>query len=106
MHWRAWSQRIGGCLVVAGAIAGLGCCQPLAEQPRWVTTVFPTEGMTCGGCEHAIQAAVGKLGGVKLVRASHLQKRTEVTYDAVRVRPEQIVAAINQLGYRARLPGP
>ena len=46
--------------------------------------------MSCTGCERAIQAAVGKLEGVQQVRASHVQRVTLVTYDAVRVAPEQI----------------
>jgi copper chaperone CopZ len=60
--------------------------------------------MTCGGCEQAIQQALGRLPGVRQVRASHTARRAEVTYEPGRVSPDQIVNAINKLGYRAAWP--
>ena len=91
-----------GILVCGLALAA--ACHRRPAEPRLVSASFPTEGMSCTGCERAIQAAVGKLEGVQQVRASHVQRVTLVTYDAVRVAPEQIVAAINKLGYRASSP--
>jgi copper chaperone CopZ len=106
MRWSAWRDVLLGCLVAMIAAGAAGCRRRVAEQPRWVTTGFPTEGMSCDGCERAIQAAVGKLDGVRAVKASRVQKRTDVTFDASRLRPEQIVAAINKLGYHAGLSAP
>jgi copper chaperone CopZ len=91
-------------------VAVLVCCLAMAAchrrppEARLLTQSFPTEGMTCSGCEHAIQAAVSKLEGVKQVRASHILRATEVTYDIARLKPEQIIAAIDKLGYRASSP--
>ena len=68
-----------------------------------VTKVFDVEGMTCGGCEVAVKRAVGKLEGVNSVKASHEDGRAEVTYDPGKVTIEQIVEAIEKLGYQAEL---
>ena len=68
-----------------------------------VTKVFDVEGMTCGGCEVAVRKAVGKLEGVDNVKASHEDGRAEVTYDPGKVTIEQIVEAIEKLGYQAKL---
>jgi len=68
---------------------------------------FDVEGMTCGHCERAIQTTVGMMDGVETVQASHTEKKAVVRYDAAKVKPEAIVAAIEKLGYTAKLrPGP
>jgi len=73
------------------------------EGPVVKESVFDVEGMTCGHCEQAIQSTVGAIEGVETVEASHTEKKTVVRYDAARVKPEAITAAIEKLGYTARL---
>jgi copper chaperone CopZ len=68
-----------------------------------VTSVFEVEGMTCGGCEVGLRMKVKKLDGVEKVEASHKEGTAVVTYDAAKVTPEDIVAAIEDLGYTAKL---
>ena len=51
----------------------------------------------------AVKRAVGKLDGVDTVKASHEDGRAEVTYDPGKVTIEQIVKAIEKLGYQAKL---
>ena len=58
---------------------------------------------TCGGCEASVKMTVKRLDGVREVEASHTEKRATVTYDAKKVSPEAIVAAIEKLGYTAEL---
>jgi len=42
--------------------------------------VFPTEGMTCGGCSSAVKTAVKKLDGVIEVKVVHDKGSTMVVY--------------------------
>lgn len=66
-----------------------------------VTTVFRVDGMTCGGCEVGVRLNVKELDGVEKVEVSYKLGRATVTYDAAKVSPEQIVEAIEELGYKA-----
>ncbi|MCU0231973.1 MAG: copper ion binding protein [Acidobacteria bacterium] len=98
------------CLAVALAAAGCGSqSQPAggagtkAEGPIVKVSEFDVEGMTCGHCERAIQTTVGMMDGVETVQASHTEKKAVVRYDAAKVKPEAIVAAIEKLGYTAKL---
>jgi copper chaperone CopZ len=60
--------------------------------------------MVCGGCEQAIDAALGKLPGVSSVAASHAQERVVVRFDPARVTRSQLEAAITGLGYTVGPP--
>ncbi len=82
----------------SGVVAGTS-----PEGPVVKVSVFEVEGMTCGHCEQAIQATVGAIQGVETVEASHTEKKAVVRYDAARVKPEAISAAIEKLGYKSRL---
>ena len=81
---------------------GAGC----PEKSAPVKATLAVEGMTCGSCERAIQAEVGRLEGVSNVRASHTQKKAWVTYDRNKIEIKTIIAAINRLGYRATPAAP
>lgn len=67
------------------------------------TSTFHVEGMTCGGCAVGLKTAVKKLDGVQKVDASYEKSKAVVTYDPAKVKPEQIVTAIEKLGYKATL---
>lgn len=58
-------------------------------------------GMTCEGCERAVQGAVGSLKGVKEVRASHTDSLAIVTYDKTVSSFQDIKTAIDGKGYEA-----
>jgi copper chaperone CopZ len=64
-----------------------------------MTLTLHVTGMTCGGCEHAVKRAVGKLPGVAEVTASHQERRVTVSYDENQVTMEAIAAKIGGLGY-------
>ena len=68
-----------------------------------VTSVFEVDGMTCGGCEAGLRLTVKKLDGVEEVKPSHTDKNVEVTYDPEKVTTDKIQAAIEKLGYKAKL---
>jgi len=103
-------MRTPGKLVLAVAVAVVlaACAGPTGEgkggreTPAMKTVTYDVEGMTCSGCENAIKSAVRKMDGVVSAEASHGDKRAIVGYEEGRVRPEQIQAAIERLGYKAR----
>ncbi|MEW5983597.1 MAG: cation transporter [Acidobacteriota bacterium] len=63
------------------------------------TITLRVTGMTCGGCEHAVKRAVGRLDGVTDVTASHAEERVGVTFDPARVTPDAIRQKIVAAGY-------
>ncbi len=91
--------------------AGLGGCaggsaQPAAPagRPASQTQVaLPVEGMTCGGCEVAIEMAVGRLEGVQSVEADHETGTVEIVFDRTRLGLDAIAETIRKLGYRPQL---
>jgi len=109
----SFSRRtLAAAILVAAALAAVACgpqgqsagaAGARAEGPIVKVSEFDVEGMTCGHCERAIQTTVGMIEGVETVQASHTEKRAVVRYDAARVKPEAIVAAIEKLGYTAKL---
>ena len=61
-------------------------------------------GMTCGGCERAVTGTLLQADGVTAARASHQEKRVDVTFDPTRVDPDTLKRTIEELGYTV-LPG-
>lgn len=59
----------------------------------------------CEGCEARIVNALGRLSGVRDVKASALDQRVVVAIDPMAVEPDQVRARLEQLGYRATLVG-
>jgi copper chaperone CopZ len=58
------------------------------------------EGMTCKGSEISIQQIVGKIRGVKEVKASYTDSLTTVVFDTSVANIVLISEAINNLGYK------
>ena len=58
------------------------------------------EGMTCGGCEQAVERAVGSLDGVEDVDADHAAARVTVRFDPDAVAPDAIDETIRDAGYQ------
>ncbi len=91
---------------VAGfvALAVLGV-PPGGESPKTevTTSTFHVTGMTCGGCEVGVRRVVKKLDGVEEVEASYKEETAVITYHPEKVTPEEIIEAIESLGYSAEL---
>jgi Cu+-exporting ATPase len=51
-----------------------------------------------------VRTALSKLDGVKHARVDLAEKSAAVEYDPARVTPQQMVDAVNRLGYKASLP--
>ena len=73
------------------------------DDSKKVTSTFDVNGMTCGGCEVGVKMKVKKLEGVTSVDASYKDGTAEVAYDPQKVTPAEIIAAIEDLGYTAKL---
>ena len=59
------------------------------------------EGMHCGACAAGIQMFVSQMDGVKAVFVDYEGKKGTVEFDAGKVKKEDIVKAIAELGYKA-----
>jgi copper chaperone CopZ len=61
---------------------------------------YLVEGMTCSGCERAIQRVVSNLQGVSQTKADLNSSTVSVEYDPQKVNIDQIKSAVNKLGYK------
>lgn len=59
------------------------------------------EGMHCGSCAVGIQMLVSQMEGVKSIEVSYDAKKGTVEFDSTKVTKEQIVKAVEELGYKA-----
>jgi copper ion binding protein len=64
-----------------------------------VKQVFRVTDMHCSNCVMRIEGLEDDLNGVQRVRASYKKQQVEVEYDDNKVSADQIVAAIQQMGY-------
>ena len=64
-----------------------------------VKQVFRVTDMHCSNCVMRIEGLEDDLPGVQRVRASYKKQQVEVEYDETKVSADQIVAAIQQMGY-------
>lgn len=77
-----------------------GAQEPLASQ----RVTLHIEGMDCPACTAAIRIAIKKLAGVKEAKVNYAEKQAVVEYAPSQVTPQQLVEAVNRLGYHATLP--
>jgi copper chaperone CopZ len=62
---------------------------------------FDIEGMHCNSCASGIQMVLQGTDGVLNASANYESKKGEVEYDEEKTNLENIVKAIEQLGYKA-----
>ena len=62
------------------------------------------KGMTCASCNTGVEIAVSKMDGIYHVEADYTTGTTAVELDPKSVQVEDIVEAINNLGYTATKP--
>ncbi|MBS6236387.1 MAG: heavy metal translocating P-type ATPase [Clostridiales bacterium] len=60
--------------------------------------------MTCAACQANVTRCVQKLEGVEDVNVSLLANQMTVTYDEVQLEPNEIISAVQKIGYGAALP--
>jgi copper chaperone len=61
------------------------------------------EGLHCGGCASSARAALSALPGVSSAQVSLEDGSANVSYDPAQASTQQMIDAVNQLGYRASL---
>ena len=61
---------------------------------------YLVEGMTCSGCERAIQRVVSNLDGVSSAKADLNNSTISVEYNPDKVSIDQIRSAVNKIGYK------
>ena len=69
-----------------------------------LTTVISVDGMTCVSCTLTVERSLNDLEGVSETAASVPAKSVTVRYDPTRVSLEEMVGAVNETGFRARMP--
>ena len=83
-------------------------CQKSTEtkhaEPIIAEANIPVQGMTCGSCEYHIETEVKKQTGVITIKADHQKAMTLVKYDSTKISLDELVAAINETGYKASKP--
>ncbi len=89
------------------AVAPLVARQARAEgvaTPASASVPLHVEGMTCPSCKVAVRTVLKRLNGVKDAKVDVAAKRATVDYNPTKVTPQQLVDAVNRLGYQASLP--
>lgn len=64
---------------------------------------FDISGMTCAACSAGIQKTVGKMDGVRVAEVSLMGESMRAEFDENAVSSEDIVRAVEALGYGARI---
>lgn len=93
-------------LVVAGAT---GCASSEAnhklQKDALVKSVtIPVDGMACDSCAARIKKSIAGIDGVIAATVSFDDKQAVVQYDARKLEPNRLVAAIGGLGFKAGAP--
>jgi Cu+-exporting ATPase len=101
-------------MLLAAAALGIAAVSPISAagkaSPSAKTAVadskviIPVEGLSCASCSFAVRRALKKMDGVKSIERGPNEDEALVTYDASKVKPEQFVEAINNLGFKAGTP--
>lgn len=66
--------------------------------------VYSVEGMTCGGCEIAVDGAINATGLADSVKSSFIDCKVYVWYSATETNLKEFENAIQSVGFELRLP--
>jgi len=75
-----------------------------APLPAEKTVLIPIEGMSCGACVARIKKTLKAIDGVTDVAVNLEHRNARVKYIETKTSPNQLVVAINNLGYKAGAP--
>ena len=81
-----------------------GRTQVSVLQASTSVVTIPVEGMSCVSCAATVKRAIQKIEGVTEVEVNLEHRAARVRYIDGKVSPDQLVAAVNHLGYRAGTP--
>ena len=60
---------------------------------------LPIDGMHCEMCAANLKRGLVAVNGIKKAEVSFAEKKADVTYDAEKITPEAIAAAVEEIGY-------
>lgn len=83
----------------AAQVSGNVASQQSAVQGKVVE--LEVSGMTCTGCEAAVESALTRIDGVKKADADYQAGKATVVIDSTRVKEEQLIEALDNAGYPA-----
>ncbi len=82
--------------------------QPITDDQTKVAAInklkMKVDGMTCMACQANVKKSIKSLDGVIDVEVSLEKRMAFVTYDSLKVKPEQIRKVVNDKGYTASKP--
>ena len=61
------------------------------------------EGMHCGACERRVTNALAGVDGVRIDAVE--VGSAQVKFDAAKISPDEITAAVDRIGFKARVDG-
>ena len=74
----------------------------MTTQAQNTHTILRAEGFTCPSCVSKVEKQLKKLDGVQDVTVHFASSRIEVDHDASRQSVEDLVAAVEKAGYKAK----
>lgn len=107
MSMRMGMSLVGTIVLALMASTGWTAEAQNGNTPATRVVTLKVTGMTCGGCEAAVQHAARKVDGVKAVKADSDKGIAEVTYDPAKTTPAAIAKVITEKsGFKAEAPSP
>lgn len=94
-----WAAVIGAAVLVVATVP----FEHTRAEGGGASVSLHVEEMTCASCRVAVRTALTKLEGVKDARVDVAKGSATVDYDPIKVTPQQLVHAVNRLGYQASL---
>lgn len=68
------------------------------------SVTIPVDGMACDSCAARIRKNLAGIDGVATATVSFDERRAVIQYDARKLEPKRLAAAINGLGFKAGAP--
>ncbi len=76
---------------------------PKQLQANLATTVIDVRGMSCPACARGIEISLSKLIGVQEAKVDFDHNKAIVKYDEQKINKEQLINAVTDFGYDAKL---
>lgn len=73
------------------------------EDSQFCNATINIEGMTCNSCVKSIEGKISKRTGVQSIHVSLDQKQAEISYSPEKLSPEELVEAVEDMGFDAKL---
>ncbi len=74
-------------------------CENVEKHPAKKDVTLNIKGMTCGGCESKVKAALSACKGVSDVKVSHNKGKADFHLDSGKGSIEEVMKAVKKLGY-------